>query len=190
MAPPRRVCPRILTAGWSLTRPVGGFVAADRVFLSRPLMLIAPTERARGRCLIHRRPPTTLRPRWLAGAGATMGHLVTLRGGMGLCPTRCSRSMGTAAPVGCSASAPLGRVWTGVSCWLALVTHLGATLRPLRTGGALAPRRVPSGLPVGFRISVMRPMALSLLPIGVSSRAASMRPSTRCDGCVRAIPPG
>ena len=163
MAPPRRVPPRILTAGWGLTRPVGEFVAADRASLSRPLMPIAPIARARGRCLIRRRPPMTFRPRRLAGAEATMGHLVTLRGGMGLCPTRCSRSVGTAAPVGCFASAPLGRVWTGVFRCLALVTRLGTTLRPLRTGGALELRRVPLGIPVGFRTSAMRPMVLSLL---------------------------
>ena len=155
-----------------------------------PLMSAAPTATARGRCLIRRRPLMTLPPRQLAGPGAIVGRLTAPRSGMGLCPTRCSRSVGTVAPAECSAPAPLGRDRTGAFRLLALVTRLGVTLRPLRTGGAPAPRRGPSGLPVGFRTSARRPMVLSLPLTAISSRGTFMRPSTRCGVCARATPLG
>ena len=92
-APPRRVSPRILAAGWNLTRPAGRYVAAGQASLSRRRLSIAPAVEARGKCLIRRRPLMTPSPRRLAGAGATLGHLATPRGRMGFCPTRRSTSV-------------------------------------------------------------------------------------------------
>ena len=164
---PWAVLTRFLAAGWGLTRLVGRFAAADRASLSRPPMSSAPTATARGRCLIRRRPLATLPVRRLAGMGVTVGRLLPPGSGMGLCPTCCTGSVGTVVTVKCFASAPLRRDRTGAFRLLALVARLGATLRPLGTGGALAPRRRSSGLPVGFRTSAMKPMVLSL-PLGPS----------------------
>ena len=68
---PRVVLTRFLAAGWDLTRLMGRFAAADRASISRPPLSSAPTAKARGRCLIRRRPLATLPDRRLAGMGAT-----------------------------------------------------------------------------------------------------------------------
>ena len=190
MAPPRVVPTRFLAAGWDPTHPTGRFVAADRASRSRPPMSAAPSATARGRCFIRHRPLVTPPPRQLARARAIMGHPIAPKGGMGLCPTRCLRSVGAVAPVKSSASAPLGRVRMGAFRLLARVARLAAFLRPHRTGGAPAPRRGPSGLSAVFRTLDMRPMVLSLPLMAISSRGTSMRPSTRCDVFARATPPG
>ena len=186
---PRIILTRFLAASWLVPDTPDGKVCGCRpgVPFTPPYVVCPYTAMARGSCLIRRRHFATLPVRRLAGMGATVGCLLPPRSGMGLCPTRCTGSVGTVVTVKCSAFAPLGRGRTGAFRLLALVTRLEATPRPHRTGGVPMPRRGPPGLPVGFCTSAGRPMVLSLPLMAISSRGTSMKPSTRCGACARTL---